>query len=461
MAGASREPERVARTLVAFGVLFVVAGHMMFGYPAGPNLAYDLFPTAAFGVMMLVFGTGYLLEGEEDAGLPRHLWDCVRRFLIPMLAAHALAGVLCAILVPLGFPAYGKAGLSPYNVFVSPFTHANMHEFGFDLGLWIVVPLLAAEVSYSLLRKVCAHGGDRVRAIIDVVLAAALTAGGIWVMDAFGSPEVGKAISETDWLRLAQTGTFLAFLPLGHVYRRHLEPLADRIPDALAIAVLVGIQIALMLNFPDKMGMNPCWMQFPAGGGLSMLMAACGTLLWLRISRVLAAGQRRGSLLSVVGRNAYAILAFHVLGFFLINLLFSTLAPAVGGPLFDGFSDESFRSVVRYGFVPAPLADAERAEAWGLVYLIAGVGVPVALGELWRLVSRIVRRAWARRHGEKGRTTGESGGTPGPVDKPRGGSGGTTPPTPKVRYPYGRITGASPSSVSRRPTPRRGRPRKR
>lgn len=448
----------VERVLLAFATIFVVAGNAVLGgYPSGPNLAYDLFPISAFGTLMLVFAAGYAYDEEAGSHILRHVWDRICRLVLPMLAIHAVAGVACSVVAPLGFSAYGKAELSAWQVLVAPFTHANMHEFGFDLALWVVVPLFVAEVAYALLRKVVVHGKGRVRAALDVLLAVALLAGSVWAMDALGSGDMGDLVRETDWLRPAQSAVFLGFFALGHAYRRHAEPVTDRVPDVFAIVLLVGIQLALLLNFPDDMGMVACWMRFPAGGIISAIMALCGTLLWLRVSRLVAPGLGRGSLLGIIGRNAYSVIALHLFGFFLLNLAFSALAVSVGGDLLDGFSDKSFHEVVRYCFVPRILDEAGRADVWGLVYLVVGVSVPLALHGLWRLATHPARSAWASLRGtdEDAETeTKDDDSYDGPADRrdedeTHGDGNG------RKKYPYGRIAGASPSSSSRRVTSRR------
>lgn len=388
------------RVFYALAILFVVAGHSSINYPSGFNFGYNLFPVYAFHMPMFIFASGYFYNHRHERHPLRFVIGKAKRLIVPMYAIHALMGVFVMILVAMGFSAYDGIALNMKTLLVDPWLHFNMHEFEYDLATWFVIPMFLAQCSYMALHALVVHGAEngKVRMVLESVLMAMLVVGGMLLMGAVGAGEANEAAKESDWLRLYQTGCFLPFVAIGHYYRAYLEKLADKVPDLLALVLLALVQLCLLFAYGDNLTMIICWVSFPAGAVGTILMGMVGTLFWLRISKILSLKLKDSWLTNEIGKNTFSIMAFHFVGFFALNCLLYAVLRGSDGHRLATFSVEAFKAGgVYYKCVPGSMLSSSMADAWGMLYVLSGIAVPLALHRAWAWASGLAMSWWKRR----------------------------------------------------------------
>lgn len=380
---AARPTNHTMRLFYALAILFVVAGHSSVDYPAGLNLGYNLFPVYAFHMPMFIFVAGYFYNAKHEGHPLRFVWNKVKRLIIPMYAIHVLMGLFVMLLAAVGFSAYDGATLSWKSALLDPWLHDNMHEFSFDLAMWFLIPLFCSQCTFMLLHKLLVRGDGRRRMLSDALLTVACVACGMWVTARFGDGPANEAVKEDDLLRLWQTGYFLSFVAIGYCYREYIERHLAKVPDAVALISLALIQLALLIIYGDRLTLVVCWLGFPAGPIGSLAMGMTGILFWMRVSRMLSQRTKDSWLANEVGSNTFSIMAFHFVGFFVLNCAFYAVAKLSGGSLL-AFSTEAFRQGgIYYKFIPGRLVQIGAADAWDLLYVLFGIGVPLALHRVW------------------------------------------------------------------------------
>lgn len=446
------------RIFYALAIVFVVAGHSSLYYPSGLNLGYNLFPVYSFHMPMFIFAAGYFYNPKHERHPVRFALGKVRRLLVPMFAIHAFVGWFVTFLASHGFSSYDGIKLTWENVFLAPFSHDNMHMFSFDLAMWFLIPMFLAQCAYMTFHALVVHGSGRLHLVLDTVLGAALVAAGVYVIDAFGTGEAQLMVMESDMLRIYQSLVFLAFMAIGYYYHTYIERYLDKVPDAIVLTALLLFQMGLMFTYGTDLTMVICWIGFPAGALGTMLMGMSGTLFWLRVSKILAPRLKGSWLANEIGKNTFSIMAFHFFGFFLLNLIMYVIKKGTGGACLATFAEDVFlRGDIYYKCIPEHMAVTPGAsDAWGMLYVMFGVGVPLLLHKAWELASAPVRHvasmAKAVLLGDEGdgetatEAVTDSAGNP---DAPTGGDGGspdtgTVPPRrPKAPRPHRRV--ATPS----------------
>lgn len=399
------------RVFYALAIVFVVAGHCSLNYPSGLNLGYNLFPVYSFHIPMFIFASGYFYSTRHEAHPVRYVLRKASRLLVPMFAIHAGFGWFCEFLAQHGFSGYAGKELSAYTVFVEPFLHDNMHMFCFDLAMWFLVPMFLAQCVYLAFHALVVRGTGRLRLALDTALLVCLLCPAIWVIGEFGTGPAHDGVAKDDMMRVYQTMFFLAFLAIGFYYRTYLERYADRIPDGVAIPVLLLAQLSLSFVYGGDLTMVVCWLGFPAGVAGTLLMGMTGTLFWLRVSKMLAPRLRDSWLVNEIGKNTFSIMAFHFVGFLLLNLVMYGIKQRTGGAMFSDFCDTTFfEGGVYYKCVPERMAQSgATTDAWGLLYVLAGIGVPLVLHRIWLVATAPVKALAGRLSSRGGAGCGKDG----------------------------------------------------
>lgn len=381
------------RVFYALAILFVVAGHSSINYPSGFNFGYNLFPVYAFHMPMFVFASGYFYNCRHEKNPWGFVTGKARRLILPMYAIHALTCLFVMLLASKGFSPYEGISISLRGILIDPWTHSNMHDYGYDLAMWFLIPMFLSQCAYMLAHAVVVRGeeGSRTRHALDAILTLAMVVGGVMLMDAVGTGEANEAIKSSDWLRLCQTGCFLPFTAVGYYYRNYLERYADKVSDVLALVSLALVQLGLLFAYGGNFTMLMCWVGFPTGGLGALFIGMNGTLFWLRVSKMLAPRLRDSRIVNEIGQNTFSIMAFHFFGFFVLNCLFLVAYVLSGGRL-GAFSVEAFKlGGIYYKCIPGRMLDPSLADSWGMLYVIFGIGVPLILHRIWAWVSASIR----------------------------------------------------------------------
>lgn len=374
--------------LSALAILMIVAGH------AGYDILTvgGLFPYYSFHVPLFLFISGYFYRQEEEAHPLAYLKKKGKRLLVPYFAWNAVYGVTSWALRAFGGFSMGE-GLSLKTLFLSPFL--NGYQFIYNYAAWFVPVLFMIEVM-----NLC------MRLIIRRPLRRWFGIDGEWLF-LLGSLAVGMlvvqfAIEGRVWGLYKTPGRILFLYPcfqMGQFYKKKLEE-RDRLGNLPYFIIVIGVQVLLHLCC-NGLAYSSVWCTGFANGPLiPYVTAVSGTAFWLRVAKILsplcAGGQNdrsaAGSFLLYLGRNTYAVMMHHVMAFMLVKMVLAGIAAHTGY-----LSDFDF--VRFYGDIDYYYA-VKGSEAFYMVYLAAGVGLPlllrrgldVLLPAIRRLLSVPVRR---------------------------------------------------------------------
>lgn len=353
--------------LSALAILMIVAGH------AGYDILTvgGLFPYYSFHVPLFLFISGYFYRQEEEAHPLAYLKKKGKRLLVPYFAWNAVYGVISWALRVFGGFSMGE-GLSLKTLFLSPFL--NGYQFIYNYAAWFVPVLFLIEVM-----NLC------MRLIIRRPLRRWFGIDGEWLF-LLGSLAVGMlvvqlAIEGRVWGLYKTPGRILFLYPcfqMGQFYKKKLEE-RDRLGNLQYFVIVIGVQVLLHLCC-NGLAYSSVWCTGFANGPLiPYVTAVSGTAFWLRVAKILsplcAGGQSdrsaAGSFLLYLGRNTYAVMMHHVMAFMLVKMVLAGIAARTGY-----LSDFDF--VRFYGDIDYYYA-VKGSEAFYMVYLAAGVGLPLLL----------------------------------------------------------------------------------
>lgn len=353
--------------LSALAILMIVAGH------AGYDILTvgGLFPYYSFHVPLFLFISGYFYRQEEEAHPLAYLKKKGKRLLVPYFAWNAVYGVISWALRAFGGFSMGE-GLSLKTLFLSPFL--NGYQFIYNYAAWFVPVLFMIEVM-----NLC------MRLIIRRPLRRWFGTDGEWLF-LLGSLAVGMlvvqfAIEGRVWGLYKTPGRILFLYPcfqMGQFYKKKLEE-QDRLGNLPYFVIVIGVQVLLHLCC-NGLAYSSVWCTGFANGPLiPYVTAVSGTAFWLRVAKILsplcAGGQNdrsaAGSFLLYLGRNTYAVMMHHVMAFMLVKMVLAGIAAHT-----RYLSDFDF--VRFYGDIDYYYA-VKGSEAFNMVYLAAGVGLPLLL----------------------------------------------------------------------------------
>ena len=133
---------RQFRVLSAFGIIFVVAGHLGYGvFDLG-----GLFPYYSFHVFIFLFVSGYFYKDEAEKNIGSYIWKKCRGLLLAYFLWNLFYGILAQVLHKAGF-SLGES-LSFRTLFLSPFIDG--HQFLYNFSAWFVPALFLIEVMFCI-----------------------------------------------------------------------------------------------------------------------------------------------------------------------------------------------------------------------------------------------------------------------------------------------------------------------
>ncbi len=380
------------KVLCAFAITFIVAGHAgVAGQQGGINLAYNLFPPQSFHVGVFLFVAGYFYKAKQEARPWHYVKGRLLRLIVPLYVLNTLWGVWTQVAHGIGFT-FGKE-LSAYNLLVDPLLGG--HAFMWDCPLWFVAPLFFTEMIDFALRKLFKVGDDRRNEIVLIVVYFVVGFATTALCGPAGFAEESSGLL----VLLGRIGYFLPCYAFGRLYRLFLEK-HDTAPNWAYFGVVCAVQLVVMLVSAGTYTYIVSWCQFYSGVVAPYITTAAGIAFWLRISRLLAPALAQSPSLRAVADGTYSIMANQFAGFFLMKSFFLLLF-YLG--LAQGFDTTAFFSDIFYYWTPPVLGDhAGAASAFALVYVVAGILVPLGMHKVWRIVRDDVCDAVRRRQANRG-----------------------------------------------------------
>ena len=358
------------KTLYAFAITFIVSGHVLTHGNGGISFGFNVFPPASFHVACFVFVAGYFYKSRYEMHPLQFFKKRVLRLLVPLYLINAVYGVWAAISHNLGFTFGGD--LTLYNLLVDPIFGG--HAFLWDLSLWFVAPLFLTEAVDFSLRLLLRVKDNRRREIVLLVLYAIAGLATTSLCGHDGFPEM----SSSPLVLLARTGFFLPCYAMGRVYRLFLAK-RDTSPNWLYFGIVCALQLLVFVLCNGKVGYLISWCQFYTGRIIPFVTTALGIAFWLRISRIVSPGLIGSRTAAAVADNTFSIMAHQFVGIFLVKGIFA-LAFACG--VCPDFDMGRFLTDFWYYYWPSGLERSGPA-AFGMLYVVAGIAVPIFMHGLW------------------------------------------------------------------------------
>lgn len=365
--------------LSALSILMIVAGHSGYGILS----VGGLFPYYSFHVPLFMFISGYFYREEEESRPLAYLKKKAKRLLLPYFIWNVFYGILAWALRTFGGFSLGEA-VSFKTLFVSPFL--NGYQFIYNFAAWFVPVLFVVEVMNLCMRLLLKwlHGNSEWLILIGSLIV--------------GMAVVHFAIQGRVWGLYKTPGRILFLYPcfqMGQFYKKKLEP-RDTLGNLPYFAIVTGAQVLLHLCC-NGLAYSSVWCTgFANGPVIPYVTVVSGTAFWLRVAKILAPlcgegqddarevrleeknlmGQAAvqnpaGGFLLYLGRNTYAVMMHHIMAFMLVKMVLAGIA-AHTGYLAD-FDFASFYGNIDYYYL------VKGSEAFQMVYLAAGVGIPLLL----------------------------------------------------------------------------------
>ena len=360
----TRRPENMTmRALCLIAIVFVVDGHTCFEDMFDMR---SLFRYYSFHLMLFAFASGCLLR-DGDAEHPlRLLAHRARRLLVPLYAWNLVYGVGAALLRRYGGFTLGEP-LSAYTLLLAPLTDGE--HFVWNLGSWYVFPLLLAQAMYLLVRRLSRLWGGRepvtfLLCLIPGAVAVELCAAGR-----------NGALP----LFLMRALILLPGYAGGVLYHRCLEK-HDTLPTVPYLLTVAVLRALLCVRYENLAYLLSSCTYFVCDAFGVYAGAALAIAFWLRIARLLAPLMQKSRLAMAISRNTFAVMMHHYMGFFALNCVFLALHKLGLGAA--KFSVTAMRTQEGYLYAPAG------RQEWNVLYLIAGLIVPLLIGGAVRWAGR-------------------------------------------------------------------------
>jgi fucose 4-O-acetylase-like acetyltransferase len=340
--------------LSALAIIMIVAGH------AGYNILTvgDLFPYYSFHVPLFMFISGYFYRRQEEDAPLAYLKKKARRLLLPYFIWNLFYGLLAwALRTWAGF-SMGEA-VTLKSLFVEPFLHG--YQYIYNFAAWFVPVLFLIEVMNLCMRLIL----RKIHLDYEwLMLSAALLV---------GMTVVWLAIGGHVWGLYKMPGRILFLFPcfqMGQFYYSKLEK-HDTMKNVPYFILVIGMQIVLQLAF-GNLGYSAVWCTgFANGVILPYVTVVSGIAFWLRVAKVLTPALAGSRVVTYLGKNTYAVMMHHIMAFMLVKMVIAVIAAHTG--LCADFDFEQFCSNIDYYYLVGG------KEAFNMVYLAAGVGLPLLL----------------------------------------------------------------------------------
>jgi fucose 4-O-acetylase-like acetyltransferase len=340
--------------LSALAIVMIVAGH------AGYNILTvgELFPYYSFHVPLFMFISGYFYRRQEEEYPLVYLKKKVKKLLVPYFIWNLVYGLLAWALRVWGGFSLGEA-ITLKSFFLEPFLHG--YQYIYNFAAWFVPVLFIIEVLNLCMRLIL----KKIRLDYEWLMLA----GSLLV----GMAVVSLAIGGHVWGLYKMPGRILFLFPcfqMGQFYYSRLEQ-HDTMKNIPYFAIVIGVQVVLQLAF-GNLGYSAVWCTgFANGPVIPYVTVVSGIAFWLRVAKVLAPALSGSRLVTYLGKNTHAVMMHHIMAFMLVKMVLAGIASHTG--LCADFDLEQFYSNIDYYYL------AGGQEAFKMVYLAAGVGLPLLL----------------------------------------------------------------------------------
>lgn len=374
--------------LSGIAIVMVAAGHL------GYNILTvgDLFPYYSFHVPLFMFISGYFYKESAEEHPLAYVGKKVRRLLVPYFIWNFIYGLAAWLMRTRGF-AMGE-GISLWSLFIAPFLHG--YQFIYNYAAWFVPVLFMIEIMNLLMRRAL----QGILGLLGKKQGKAAEGGrgdGLEWLFLSGSLAVGMAVVYLAagghvWGNYKAPGRILFLFPcfqMGQFYKKKLEK-HDTWGNLPYFTVVLGIQAVLQVCC-NGLAFSSVWCTGFANGPLiPYVTIVSGIAFWLRVARLMAPVVGAGKAVRYLGQNTYTVMLHHVMIFMLVKMVLAEIAACTG---FCGdFDFGQFYSNIDYVYL------VNGAEHFKMVYLAAGVAVPLGVRYAMERLAARYRSVPAARH---------------------------------------------------------------
>lgn len=392
----ARDP--VMTTFYAIAGLLVVASHAH----GAIDIASNTLPLYSYQIGMFLFASGWFYHERHERHPIAWAWRRIKRLIVPLFAINAAYGVIGNLIAPIvGFEFVPPMSLD--TLVRQPMLGGDM--FMLDNPLWFVFPFFCATtIDFAVhavldtIRDAIARdkaSGTGITIDIGLAVAYTLAFAVIGTLPGFVSPPPSS--------KHALMVRVLFMLPLiayGRVVSHHVPRIAKANARTSVLMIFVSLCVALLMDtLIGDTAFLAAQASFPAGPMPPLITSMCGTIAWLGVSQLI--GDKVGRLPSTdtLARSTMSLMANQIAGFELLNLLFIWL-DSIG--IVSGFDTQKFATDIWYELRPVMPNTVNGAQVWdafGFLYLIAGVLFAMLLSGISRRIGRAFRQRNGRHNG--------------------------------------------------------------
>lgn len=318
----------------------------------------------------------YILKKVKALLIPLFLWNCFYLCYIKLLSYFGFTiGLRTSIKIPLWQELVNDLLIQPV---------LSGHQYVYNMGGWFVIPLFQIEILNlffkSLLKKLNISK-NHLSFLLILIL-------GFWSIHL--SQEGLTSLKYLWGLRLLY---LYPFYELGILYRRKLEAI-DTLCNLKYFGIIFIIQLGIITLHRGTIAYTPSWCNdFSDALWTPFLIGFMGIAFWLRISKLLVPVLKNSKVVLFIANSTYYIMIHHFLGFMSIKTIFAFLNYFIG--LFPDFNWIEYKTNIWYYYLPFGLSQ------WLILYVIAGLSVPVLIKYIVSIFRSILKRMVLRARRKK------------------------------------------------------------
>lgn len=345
------------RILSAFAIIFVVAGHADFG-------VFDIagfFPYYSFHVGVFAFISGYFYKENNEKSIGTYIIKKAKHLLLPYYIWNLIYGLFATGLRSTGFLMGSPITLKSF--FLDPFLGG--HQYSFNFAAWFVPVLFLVEIINVFMRKILDFLHLKKESFI------------FFMSLLMGMVVVWLSMRGSVWGYYKHIGCILFLFPIfqaGQFYKKKLEESIEKLPLFTYFAIILMIQYVTLLLTKGQIAYSAVWCSgFVQQPWTPYVTTFTGIAFWLGISRILVPLWKPGNLLDQIGKNTFSIMMHHIIGFFVLNTIFFTLAQS--GIALTNFDVANYMASYEYRYLPMGMENGK----W--LYLFFGIGIPLLISK--------------------------------------------------------------------------------
>ena len=338
----------------------------------GVSLFYEWFAPYAFHLALFVFTSGYFYKEDNEKHVTKYIWKKFKRLIIPMYIWNLIYGIFVQITRLKDFTIGGDFNFT--NLVIAPIT--NGHQFIYNMASWFLVPLFIVETINVIFRKLAKKIKIRNEYVFSVVYLLLGMAGIKFASEGNYAP---------GWqLLLDRVLYFLPFYGLGILYKTKLEE-KDKLNNIAYFSIVFLLQLIVITANKGLITYTPSWCNnFTGDLILPFIIAILGIAFWLRVARIIEPIIKNSKVVNLIADNTYAIMMHQFMGFFIVKTIFALLSKFI--PMFKDFNWNLYKTDIWYLYLP------ENLSQWRIVYLIAGIAIPIVISISIRKLFKLINK---------------------------------------------------------------------